>query len=309
MIGQSKGTFLIRACSLTSRSDVGGVVSGMGVASDGTRGCGRGWTYTAGCSEPYLSGSEQPLNIKKKKKMKLLTLLTALLALSYANSNTKNFCELLMRLEKLEQHDFNTFETSEPIQIHTPGDIANACECRNLFAEHLKHFLGSIRSAVPRSMYRNIFDNLRTIPHPGVKNEANCDFKTHIGTKFTPSEIKTLIQDNIMFIQTWIMSCKMNHLCSQNTDSKTGRPTVRVISQAPRARTRHISSFIEDAHETSFLSGFFKRIALFADKTLHRAHCNITRINARLEMQEQVFAHWNLERVSFMITSRYLRCN
>ncbi|KAK2891319.1 hypothetical protein Q8A67_013962 [Cirrhinus molitorella] len=151
--------------------------------------------------------------------MKLLTLLTALLALSYANSDirtAKNFCELLKKLEKLEQHDFNTFETSEPIQIHTPGDIANACECKNLFAEHLKHFLGSIRSAVPRSMYRNIFDNLRTIPHPGVKNEANCNFTTLTGTRFTPEDIKNLIQYNIMFIQTWNSHCNtMNHPCLQ----------------------------------------------------------------------------------------------
>ena len=48
-------TYLIWAwLSFTSHLDVGGVVSGMGVTSDVTLGCGRGWMSTAGCSEPYL---------------------------------------------------------------------------------------------------------------------------------------------------------------------------------------------------------------------------------------------------------------
>ncbi|XP_016409154.1 kinesin-like protein KIF3A [Sinocyclocheilus rhinocerous] len=98
---------------------------------------------------------------------------------------------------------------SEPIQ--TPRDVKNACECKDLFAERLKHFLKSVKSVVPKIQFANILDNLQPFPHPGVNANDNCNFTKHNLKTLTSDDLKKLIQDNINFIQNWNAHCKPNH--------------------------------------------------------------------------------------------------
>ncbi|KTG42818.1 hypothetical protein cypCar_00026700 [Cyprinus carpio] len=146
--------------------------------------------------------------------MKLLGLLMTLFALSYANLDKQVVCttlrELLNRLENLEKHEFKAF--SKSVQIQTPNaEIQNARECDALLAKHLKHFIKSVKSAVPRNQYANILDNVNKIlQETEVKNGSivTCTFTTHNLTKVTPDDIKPLIQDNIKFIQKRNVICK-----------------------------------------------------------------------------------------------------
>lgn len=143
--------------------------------------------------------------------MKLLVLLMTLFALSNANTDkvkTKTFSGLLNRLKHLEKLVFEDLDKS--VQIQTPQGIENACECEDLFAEHLEQFMRSVKSAMPLSQYRNILSDVKALQKYVSKNgsKVNCTFTTHNLTRVTSDNIRLLIQDNINFIQKWNTICK-----------------------------------------------------------------------------------------------------
>ncbi|KTG05026.1 hypothetical protein cypCar_00019649 [Cyprinus carpio] len=133
-------------------------------------------------------------------------------ARSYANSDmtVKTFSEIMRRLERLKKRPFNAISISEPIQ--TPRDVKNACECKKIFAERLKHFLNTVidSKVEPQTLLVSIRDNLQ---HFSLMDDGkdNCNFKTHNPKKLASDDFKKLIQDNIDFIQNWNAHCKPKH--------------------------------------------------------------------------------------------------